>query len=153
MWAIKSVTASPFREDNITISIVQNYTQVNGLWFPLELNYELRYGGAKGIPPFSYIGKSYISEVEIGNDIPINKSSQNNIEVSEGAASRDSLYWDQNRTVKLSQYQKNTYTHVDTLVNLDRVPFFVEKVFNPRKVSRTPGSRKARNKGTNRNML
>ncbi len=127
-WAIQSVTARPNRKDNITVSILQNYKQVNGQWFPIELNYELKYIGMTEMPPFSYITKTYISDVEIGKEVSVNMKTHNQIYVEEDAASKDSLYWNQNRPIELNQRQINSFTNMDTLGNFDNIPFMAEKL-------------------------
>lgn len=128
-WAIKSVTAEPFRMDNLGVSILQNYTLVDDHWFPMELNYEMRYMGAlkMDIPPFSYIGKTYISDAMIA---PSNEAvnATNKIEVVDNAAGHDSLYWEVTRPVKLTQRQIKTFTSIDTVVDFDRIPFITEKL-------------------------
>lgn len=130
-WSIQNVKAEPTEQDNLfDINIQQLYEKKNGLWFPKQLNTNIRtpFTDGQGAVEFTLlgIGKSYISEIEtnkeIGNDIFDNAD----YSISEDASNSDDI-------IKAYRYEQlseerleATYEFIDSIslemgVSLDKV--------------------------------
>lgn len=73
-WAIQNIKAAPTKQEFFDIDIQQLYEKVDGVWFPKQLNTNIKIvlegavdASTDGI--IHGIGKSYISEIEIDKEI------------------------------------------------------------------------------------
>ena len=63
-YAVQSVDAKTFNSGRISVEIQQKYKHMEGgHWFPEQLNFQIEIGDEFGL--FKYIGKSYLSEVNL----------------------------------------------------------------------------------------
>lgn len=133
-YAIQNVIASPFEKGKIDIKIQQQYQFLEGKhWFPEQLNYMLSMPEypTKNLGLYAE-GKSYINAVSF--DIPLTKRdfSELNVRLADNAATKDSAFWNQYRNNPLTEYERNTYTIVDSIgkaKNYDRYLILAEKLF------------------------
>lgn len=120
-WALQSVKAAPDAQGGIfTADIQQLYQEVNGQWFPKQLNLNLIFPSMvvsmdDSTFPMAAVGKSYLSDIEINPDISKRAFSDIEIKVDPDAAYRDETFWDAHRIDSLTERVKATYILVDSL--------------------------------------
>ncbi len=116
-YALEHVLAQP-ADDKALVEyrIQQKYEKVDGHWFPIQLNSELRFKeyqirGQKMV----YISRSYLSDVVIGPEISKKEFGLLNVEFDPIANHRTPEYWDKHRADTLVKKEKNTYFFYDSL--------------------------------------
>ena len=120
-WALQSVKAEPNDQGGLyTANIQQLYQKVEGQWFPVQLNTNLRFPEiAANIDgqsfPMVAIGKSYLSDIEINPDLSKQRFSDLEIVVDPEAAYRDDSFWNDHRIDSLTQRIIATYNLVDSI--------------------------------------
>lgn len=144
-WALQNVKAEPDKQGGLyTISILQLYQQVDGYWFPKQLNTNLLFPSiVADIDGYAFpmvaIGKSYITNVELHPDIPNRAFSEVEVLVHEDAAYRDDAFWTQHRIDSLTERVLNTYHLMDSLTEgnnlFDRVLGVSDKLLQETAVS------------------
>ncbi|MDD3687346.1 MAG: DUF5686 family protein [Bacteroidales bacterium] len=148
-YALQNVSAKPYEPSGgFNINIQQKYELIDSVqWFPVQLNTDLVFdilqvsdnsaavtnGGSAGdsFVPLVGIGKSYISDISLNPDYKRREFNQMDVVVQEGAHKKDSLFWDQYRTEKLTAKDIKTYEVIDSIgkeVNLDRTMELVEVI-------------------------
>lgn len=144
-WALQNVKAEPDKQGGLyTISILQLYQQVDGYWFPKQLNTNLLFPSiVADIDGYAFpmvaIGKSYVTNVELHPDIPNRAFSEVEVLVHEDAAYRDDAFWTQHRIDSLTERVLNTYHLMDSLTEgnnlFDRVLGVSDKLLQETAVS------------------
>ena len=144
-WALQNVKAEPDKQGGLyTISILQLYQQVDGYWFPKQLNTNLLFPSIVAdidgyVFPMVAIGKSYVTNVELHPDIHNRAFSEVEVLVHEDAAYRDDAFWTQHRIDSLTERVLNTYHLMDSLTEgnnlFDRVLGVSDKLLQETAVS------------------
>lgn len=131
-WAIQNVIAEPAKQGSeMEVKIQQQYNQPDGEhWFPMQLNtdfivnfVELADSSGANNSRLLGIGKTYIKDVQINQEINSRLKGGTEIVYADDALTKDSLYWNSQRTQRLDKRESNTYELIDSLgdaVNLDR---------------------------------
>lgn len=137
-WALQSVKAEPNDPGELfTANIQQLYQKVDGQWFPMQLNTNLRFPSMTvGIDgnsfPMVAIGKSYLTDITINPDLSKTRFTEMEIMVDPDAAYRDESFWNQHRIDSLTQRIQATYLLVDSLTGdsdiFDRVLGLTDKL-------------------------
>ena len=137
-WALQSVKAAPDGQGGLyTADIQQLYQQVEGQWFPKQLNINLVFPSMvvstdDATFPMAAVGKSYLSDIQINPDISKRQFSDIEIKVDPDAAYRDETFWDAHRIDSLTERVKATYILVDSLIQgtdiFDRVLGLTDKL-------------------------
>ncbi len=148
-YALQNVSAKPYEPSGgFNINIQQKYELIDSVqWFPVQLNTDLVFdilqvsdnsaaitnGGSAGnsFVPLMGIGKSYISDISLNPDYKRREFNLMDVVVKDGAHKKDSLFWDQYRTEKLTAKDIKTYEVIDSIgkeVNLDRTMELVEVI-------------------------
>ncbi len=103
-WAIQNIKAAPTKQEFFNIDIQQLYEKVDGVWFPKQLNTNLKIvlegavdASTDGI--IHGIGKSYISEIEIDKEIDKKIFDISDYSVSENVENPDDV-------IKYYRYEK-----------------------------------------------
>lgn len=135
-YAIQNVTASPYEKAKIDIKIQQQYKFIDGHWFPEQLNYTLILAEYPNKETGLYAeGKSYISDVILNPTLTRKDFSPLSVHLTENAAKKDSLFWENARNIPLTLTEKNTYRIIDSLgrvKNFDRYLTLTEKIIQAR---------------------
>ena len=127
-WAIQNVKAEPSKQENIfNINIQQMYEKTNGYWFPKQLNTNIivmfpdgNNVGNDGV--MLGIGKSYITEISINEDINKNTFDAT-ISIDEKAGESDNIIRNY-RYNKLSEERlEATYKYVDSVFKENNINF------------------------------
>lgn len=131
-WAIQNIKAEPSKQEIFSIDIQQLYEKTDGVWFPRQLNTNLKIV-LKGAVDASTdgvlcgIGKSYISEIEINKEIDKNIFDMSDYSVNENVENHDDV-------IKYYRYEKlneerleATYKYVENAFK--EINFNFDKVF------------------------
>lgn len=142
-WAIANVKASPIKTDIVAdIRIQQLYERVSdSIWFPKQLNTNIIFLKE---PVQNYdsvtketitdtilmtgIGKSYLKDIKVNNEISDKIFDFNNITLSPDAGDKDMEFWALYRNDSINERVNNTYTFVDSLLTSNRIN--LDLIFN-----------------------
>lgn len=131
-WAIQNIKAAPTKQEFFNIDIQQLYEKVDSVWFPKQLNTNLKIVLAGAVDAntdgiLCGIGKSYLSEIEINKEIDENIFDISDYCVNDNAGKSDDI-------IKYYRYEKlneerleATYKYVEDA--LKEVHFNFDKVF------------------------
>ena len=120
-WAVQSVKAEPTEKKGFFApSIQQLYQKIDGHWFPKQFNINLVATSAFVVLdgndfPLVAVGKSYLTDIQINNEISKREFSEMEVVVDKDAAYRDEQFWSQQRIDSLSQRTQATYTFMDSV--------------------------------------
>lgn len=115
-YAIQNVIAEPGRESGNKITITQQYQQINGKWFPVQLNSDMVINTVSvSGRPLKGNARSYLSNIKIGEPLPKKAFSEVEIHVDARATEKDEQFWMQYRKDTLSAKDKKTYHVIDSL--------------------------------------
>jgi hypothetical protein len=116
-YAIQNVIAEPADTSNsFGIKIQQKYELMDGTWFPVQLNTNLKFSSIDlNGEPLMGIGKSYIKDIKINEKIKSSRFSNVVLDIDKKAAKQDEEFWQQNRTLALDSLEKKTYKVIDSL--------------------------------------
>lgn len=127
-WAIQNVKAEPSKQENIfNINIQQMYEKANGYWFPKQLNTNIIVmlpdgNNVSNDGVMLGIGKSYITEISINEDINKNTFDAT-ITIDEKAGESDNIIRNY-RYNKLSEERlEATYKYVDSVFKENNINF------------------------------
>ena len=134
-WAIEFITAFPFDEGKINLSLEQHYVMVDGkYWFPdrLFFNYVMekfpfRESGAL------FSGKTYLDSITINGYVDDSLFNHLDVDLVEGAGSKSDLFWDDHRTENLDAKETKTYVFLDSVgerYNFDGILRSTSNVYN-----------------------
>lgn len=116
-WALVHVTAAPFDEGKVNISLEQDYQLINGKhWFPSRLSYELELEKM----PFRQAGAvmqgtTFLDSVQIGLDIPDERFDLIAVDVNKRAGFVGDDFWQTYRRESLSTKEMETYRQMDSI--------------------------------------
>jgi hypothetical protein len=131
-YALENIIASPADTSLVfQFKIQQQYTRVNGRWFPQLLQTDLSLDVSDEYDYFYVMARnrSQISEVRIEAEIPRNTFNYAIREQTEAADSRSDSEWEKMRLDTLSKRERNSYVFWDSLPEL-RQPRAVLKGVN-----------------------
>jgi len=147
-YAIQNVSAKPYEQTGaFNINIQQKYELIDSVqWFPVQLNTDLVMNMLQvsedeammtngevneNYLPLIGVGKSYLSDISLNPDYKRRDFTQIDIEVSDGAEKKDSVFWNTYRKDPLSEKDIRTYEVIDSIgkeANLDRTMDLVEVI-------------------------
>lgn len=117
-YAIEEVIASPADSVGTLLyfTIQQQYSQVDGHWFPVQLNTDLYYNDFlfKGLK-MTMSGRSYISNIKINPTISNSVFDGIAQDLDPRAGIQKEEYWQAHRHDTLSLSEQRTYTYIDSL--------------------------------------
>ena len=129
-WAIQNVKAQPTNDTTgIVIKIEQAYEIVQDHWFPAQLHTDVIFLNAQipaGNNSYHLVGngRSYIKEIEIGNELRTRDFGYSEIEIESDAAQKKGEFWGDYRIDSLTDREKETYRVIDSIgedANFDRM--------------------------------
>ncbi|HEY8937573.1 MAG TPA: DUF5686 family protein [Cyclobacteriaceae bacterium] len=124
-YAIQSVHAQPADDKVLVESLIQQkYEKVNGHWFPVQLNSELRFKEfmMRGLK-LKYVSHSYITNIKIDdNTIDKKEFGLANIEFAPLANRRDSIFWNRSRIGEFDKKEAGTFRVLDSVG--EKLPVF-----------------------------
>ncbi|MBX2901214.1 MAG: carboxypeptidase-like regulatory domain-containing protein [Cyclobacteriaceae bacterium] len=118
-YALEYVLAQPADEHMLTeIQIQQHYTQVEGHWFPQQLNTEFTLKEYK-IKNRSvvYLHSTYLTDVQINAPLAKRDFGLLNLNFLPQANTRPEVFWQKERLDTLERKEQNTYKLYDSLSN------------------------------------
>ncbi|WP_187262212.1 DUF5686 and carboxypeptidase-like regulatory domain-containing protein [Pontibacter beigongshangensis] len=122
-WAVQNVIAeSAADDDKRGMKLQQQFEQVNGHWFPKELDVEITIPQVqlKGHQPFGHL-RTYITNVQLNP--PLRRRDFGLIALSQAPeAHRQPLsFWEQHRTDSLNRLEQRTYQQLDSTGKADNL--------------------------------
>ncbi|MCW4469537.1 DUF5686 and carboxypeptidase regulatory-like domain-containing protein [Flavobacterium sp. MFBS3-15] len=135
-YALQNVSATPFEKGKIDIKIQQQYSLVDGQWFPQQLEYALIMNDYPTKKTGMIVqGRSYIDNVQL--NVPLRKKDfrLESVWIDDDAAKKDSIYWQTARREALNTEEATTYRVIDSLGekhNFDGMLTVVEKLVRGR---------------------
>ncbi len=135
-YALQNVSATPFEKGKIDIKIQQQYSLIDGQWFPHQLEYALILNDYPTKKTGMVVqGRSYIDNVAL--NVPLRKKDfrLESVWIDDNAAKKDSVYWRSARREGLSTEEATTYRVIDSIGeenNFDGLLNLVEKLVRGR---------------------
>jgi hypothetical protein len=100
----------------ISLRFEQQYGQVDGHWFPQQLNSLLRFRKLSvGKHRVVGYGRAYLRQVQVNAGVSPRDFDPISVEALDQATSRDSLYWASHRPGPLSAPEQRTYQFMDSV--------------------------------------
>lgn len=118
-YAIQYVLAQP-ADDKVLVEskIQQKYEKINGRWFPVQLNSELRFKKFDfGNLRLKYVSNSYLTNIHIGDTIQKKEFGLINVEFDTQANHQKPTFWDEHRTGTFDSKDQNTFNALDSIGN------------------------------------
>lgn len=139
-WAIQNIKAEPSKHELFSIDIQQLYEKNDGVWFPKQLNTNIKIvlegavdASTDGI--LCGIGKSYISEIEINKEIDKNIFDMSDYSVNENVGNHDDVikYYryeklDEERLEATYKYVENAFKEIN--FNFDNVFEYINSLMD-----------------------
>lgn len=129
-YAVQSVDATTFNSGKIQVSIQQKYTFINDdHWFPEQLNFQISIGEKYGA--LKYVGKSYLSEVELNPTLTKKDFPVLPIGIQKDAVKKDVAFWTTIRQDSLTEKESRTYVVIDSIgekLKFDKILNFSAKL-------------------------
>lgn len=139
-WAIQNIKAEPSKHELFSIDIQQLYEKTDGVWFPKQLNTNIKIvlegavdASTDGI--LCGIGKSYISEIEINKEIDKNIFDMSDYSVNENVGNHDDVikYYryeklDEERLEATYKYVENAFKEIN--FNFDNVFEYINSLMD-----------------------
>ena len=116
-YAVQNVIAEPsVEEEGFGVKIQQQYQQIEGSWFPVQLNTTILFKNAN-VNSFKMlgIGKSYLKNIVINPELEKKEFGIVTTEVAEDVIQKDEAFWNKYRGDTLSAKEKSTYHVVDSI--------------------------------------
>ncbi len=138
-WAIQNVKASPWKDTTgLTVQIRQSYRQIDGHWFPVQLNTDIIFTNMKiaaGKHQYDMVahGNSYIRDVNLHPGLRKRDFGFYEVEVEQGAGKKSNDYWSKYRTDSLTDREKETYRVIDSIgaeTNFDKYAATVQSLMS-----------------------
>lgn len=120
-FAIQNVIAEPAKEENTQIKVQQQYQRINGQWFPEQLNTNITFKTIQ-IPGYHVVGvgRNYVRNVNLDPDLSKVRFSEIEMDVSDKASRRDSIFWKEVRIEELSPQEQETFRVLDSISKAQR---------------------------------
>jgi hypothetical protein len=128
-YAIVNVEASAYNPSSISaIGFKQQYAQVDGRWFPSQLQTQLTLlpsddeeeTNKSSNDAVRFHVTSYIKDIVINPGLPRSSFSSEQIVVDEASGKRSDAYWDDRRAVPLDKSEVRTYQYMDSVFAQDK---------------------------------
>jgi hypothetical protein len=116
-YAIESVQAEPADEQAMIEGLIQQkYEKIDGRWFPVQLNSELRFRNfeIRGLK-LRYVSRSYLTNVKMDPPLEQKDFTSVNVEFDPQANRRSEAFWDTTRTGEFDRKEKNTFHNLDSV--------------------------------------
>ena len=139
-WAIQNIKAEPSKHELFTIDIHQLYEKTDGVWFPKQLNTNIKIVLEEAVDASTDgilcgIGKSYISEIEINKEIDKNIFDMSDYSVNENVGNHDDVikYFryeklDEERLEATYKYVENAFKEIN--FNFDNVFEYINSLMD-----------------------
>ncbi len=120
-WAVQNVKASPWKDTTgLTIKIQQSYKQIEGQWFPVQLNTDIIFTNMKvssGKHSYALVahGNSYLRNINLHPGLRKKDFGFHEVEVDEDAVKKKEKFWNHYRTDTLSARERETYRVIDSI--------------------------------------
>ncbi len=120
-WAIQNVKAEPSKDTvGLTIQIQQLYEQVEGHWFPTQLNTDVIFtnmtvGSGKHSYALVAHGTSYLKDINLHPGLRKKDFGFHEVEVDEDATKKKNKFWNKYRTDSLTARERETYRVIDSI--------------------------------------
>jgi len=129
-WAVQNVIAESAKDDKRDIKLQQQFSKVQGRWFPTELDVEITIPQIelRGHQPYGHI-RTYITNINLNPDLKKSDFGAIALQQSQLANKQPEYIWQQNRPDSLDTFEQRTYTVMDSVgkaQNLDRTIRFME---------------------------
>lgn len=126
-YAIENIIAEPAAQTATEIKIQQAFKQVDGYWFPHQLNTNLLLKSVKlnNTSPIG-IGRSYIKNIKVNHELSAADFPSLELEVENEANTRTEAYWQEQRVEQLDSNELNTYTFIDSIGEAEK---FEQKLY------------------------
>ncbi|HEY4650035.1 MAG TPA: DUF5686 family protein, partial [Pontibacter sp.] len=123
-WAVQNVIAESASDDKRDIRLQQQFSKVQGQWFPTELNVEITVPQVtlRGHQPYGRI-RTYITNINLNPGLQKRDFSVIALQQSPLANKQPDYIWQQHRPDSLDSFEQRTYTVMDSVgkaQNLDR---------------------------------
>ena len=135
-YAIQNVICEPSdTAATLGVRIQQKYELIdNEYWFPMQLNTNLVFNTVMlNREKLVGIGKSYLKDIKIEPSMKGVGFSNVILDIDRKAGSRDSVFWEANRTLQLDSLEIETYTVLDSIgdaENLDEKLWILRTLAN-----------------------
>jgi len=116
-YAVQNVIAEPaIEEEGFGVKIQQQYQQIEGSWFPVQLNTTILFKNAQ-VNNFKMlgIGKSYLKNIVINPELEKKEFGIVTTEVAEDVTKKDDAFWNKYRGDTLSEKEQATYHVIDSV--------------------------------------
>ncbi len=120
-YAIEKISAQPvIQNETVNAKIIQEYTCIDGHWFPFKLSTEGNLPGASLYDsyPNLYVtlkGNTYIDSIQFNVDVSDQQFRTAPVETAVNADKVDEQSWNQTRKIPLTEKEQNTYTQLDSI--------------------------------------
>ncbi|MEJ8758457.1 DUF5686 family protein [Pontibacter sp. H259] len=123
-WAVQNIIAKSASDDKRDIRLQQQFSKVQGRWFPTELDVEITIPQIelKGHQPYGRI-RTYITNINLNPALKKSDFGPIALRQSPLANKQPEYIWQQNRPDSLDAFEQRTYTVMDSVgkaQNLDR---------------------------------
>jgi len=120
-WAIQNVKAEPSKDTTgLTIQIQQSYEQIQGHWFPIQLNTDIIFtnmtiGAGKHQYAMIAHGNSYLRDINLHPRLKKRDFGFHEVEVEIDAIKKKEDFWNKYRTDSLTAREQETYRVIDSI--------------------------------------
>ncbi|NDK56917.1 DUF5686 and carboxypeptidase-like regulatory domain-containing protein [Pontibacter fetidus] len=132
-WAVQNIIAESASDDKRGIKLQQQFSKVQGHWFPTELDVEITVQQIelKGHQPYGHI-RTYISDINLNPGLKKSDFGPVALLQTPLANKQPDYIWQQHRPDTLDAFEQQTYTVMDSVgkaQKLDRTIRFMEYLF------------------------
>lgn len=116
-YALANATANVVDAQGVQLSVQHKYEKLNGTtWFPTQVNTDFSMVGIN-LRGFSIKGRNltFNRDVNFEEKVGLLDIGTNTIEIAKDAHKKDSLFWDGERAIPLSERDKRTYHVIDSI--------------------------------------
>lgn len=120
-WAVQNVKAEPSKDTTgLTIQIQQLYEQIEGHWFPTQLNTDVIFTNMKvssGKHSYALVahGTSFLKDINLHPGLRKKDFGFHEVEVEDDATKKKEKFWNKYRTDSLNARERETYRVIDSI--------------------------------------
>jgi len=115
-YAIQKIEAAPAYIGTYDYKFSQEYRFINGFWFPINNTFDVKMVDfARDKLKFRVQGRSFLENVIINPDFSLKDFVVESLIIEDGAGSKDSVYWVNNRIEALKVEENDTYKTMDSI--------------------------------------
>jgi hypothetical protein len=124
-FAIVNVEASAyFSLSTTSVTFKQNYEQVQGRWFPKQLQTQLMLLPGEeeedeDDAAVKFNVTSYLRDIQLNPEVKRSAFSNYEITIDENSGKRTDAYWNEKREMPLDNSEKRTFVYLDSVLNKD----------------------------------